>query len=110
MKVDAPATGRRWRRLLMPALPASRERNEAVRYRLLTMLSIALSGAAALIAQSGTAAPPQDQQPRPSFRTEANFILVDAYPTHDGQPVLDLTAEDFEVVEDGRAQAVQTFE
>jgi VWFA-related protein len=94
----------------MPALPASRERNEAVRYRLLTTLSIALTGAAALIAQSGTTPPPQDQQPRPSFRTEANFVRVDAYPTHNGQPVLDLTADEFEVFEDGKAQAVQTFE
>ena len=81
-----------------------------MRYRLLTTLSIALTGAAALIAQSGTTPPPQDQQPRPSFRTEANFVRVDAYPTHNGQPVLDLTAEEFEVFEDGKAQAVQTFE
>jgi VWFA-related protein len=81
-----------------------------VRYRFFTTLSIAIGGAAALIAQSATTAAPQEQQPRPSFRAEANFVRVDAYPTRNGQPVLDLTAEDFEVFEDGKVQAVQTFE
>jgi VWFA-related protein len=52
---------------------------------------------------------PQEQQP-PRFRAEANFIRVDAYPTHNGQPVLDLTAEDFEIREDGKAQTIQSFE
>jgi hypothetical protein len=82
-----------------------------VRFRLFTSLALAIAGAALGIAQTATAPPPpQEQQPRPQFRTEANFVRVDAYPTRNGQPVLDLTADDFEVFEDGKAQAVQSFE
>jgi VWFA-related protein len=59
-------------------------------------------------------APPPQQAPpdpqRPTFRTEANFVRVDAYPTSDGKPVLDLTREDFEVLEDGRQQSIDSFE
>ena len=82
-----------------------------MRCRIFSSLALAIAGAAIAIAQSGTPAPaqPQDQRPRP-FRTEANFVRVDAYPTRNGQPVLDLTAEDFEVFEDGKAQAIQSFE
>jgi VWFA-related protein len=80
-----------------------------VRYRIFTSLALAIAGAAVAIAQSGATATPQDQRPRP-FRTEANFVRVDAYPTRNGQPVLDLTAEEFEVLEDGKPQAIQSFE
>jgi VWFA-related protein len=52
--------------------------------------------------------PPGDQQP--PIRSEANFVRVDVYPTKSGQPVQDLTAEDFEVLEDGAPQRVETFE
>jgi VWFA-related protein len=52
-----------------------------------------------------------DQPPqRPAFRTETNFVRVDAFASRDGVPVHDLRAEDFEVFEDGVAQAIQTFE
>jgi VWFA-related protein len=61
------------------------------------------------VAQAGSPPPPQEQQP-PRFRTEANFIRVDAYPTHNGQPVLGLTAEDFEIQEDGKPQTIESFE
>lgn len=82
-----------------------------MRFRIFTSLSLAIAGAALGIAQNASAPPPpQEQQPRPPFRTEANFVRVDAYPTRNGQPVLDLTAEDFEVFEDGKSQAVQSFE
>jgi len=57
--------------------------------------------------------PAQEQapaQPPPRFRTEANYVRVDVYPTKDGQPVQDLRAEDFEVLEDGTRQTVQAFE
>jgi VWFA-related protein len=60
------------------------------------------------IAQSSTSQQ-QEQQP-PIFRTQANFVRVDAYPTRNGQPVLDLKAEDFEVLEDDKPQKVETFE
>jgi VWFA-related protein len=51
------------------------------------------------------------QPTQPSFRVEANFVRVDVYPTHaDGTPVTDLTANDFELLEDGKPQAVTQFE
>ena len=67
-------------------------------------------------AQAPPAQTPSAQNPsrqdgqRPTFRTEANFVRVDVYPTAGGQPVGDLQREDFEVLEDGRPQAIETFE
>lgn len=52
---------------------------------------------------------PPEQQP-PVFRVEANFVRVDAFPTKDGRPVHGLTAEDFEVFEDGAPQKIASFE
>ena len=57
------------------------------------------------IAQSSTS-----QEQPPTFRSLANFVRVDAYPTRNGQPLLDLKAEDFEVFEDDKPQKVETFE
>ncbi len=55
--------------------------------------------------------PAQQGQPQPPvFRAEANFVRVDVYPTSGGKPVLDLKEEEFEVLEDGVPQKVQTFE
>lgn len=54
--------------------------------------------------------PPQDPQQPPIFRTEANFVRVDVYPTQNGVPVGDLALQDFEVFEDGVPQRVSTFE
>jgi VWFA-related protein len=51
------------------------------------------------------AAPPQ-----PTFRTEANYVRVDVYPTRDGAPILDLTQDDFEIIENGAPQKVDQFE
>jgi VWFA-related protein len=51
---------------------------------------------------------PEDQPPR--FRTEANYVRVDVYPTKDGKPVDDLRVEDFELLENGARQQVQAFE
>ena len=52
----------------------------------------------------------QDQPPRPDFRTEANYVRVDVYPTHDGAPIADLRQEDFEIFEDKVPQTVDRFE
>jgi VWFA-related protein len=54
--------------------------------------------------------PAQEPGQRPTFRTEANFVRVDVYPTQDGKPVLDLAAADFEIAEDGVPQKVDSFE
>jgi VWFA-related protein len=54
---------------------------------------------------------PQDpQQQRPTFRVGSSFVRVDAYPTKDGAPVLDLKADEFEVFEDGAPQKIDSFE
>ena len=84
-----------------------------MRCRSLASIAIALSAATGALAQSGAAPQPaqgQPQQPPPPFRTEANFVRVDVYPTRDGKPVQGLQAEDFEVFEDGEPQVVQSFE
>lgn len=60
--------------------------------------------------QADPSAPPQDQPP-PVFRTGVNFVRVDVIVTDaDGNPVMDLRPEDFEVVEDGERQTVETFQ
>ena len=52
----------------------------------------------------------QNQPPQPTFRTEANYVRVDVYPTRDGAPITDLRQEDFEVVENGAPQKIEQFE
>jgi VWFA-related protein len=84
-----------------------------VRCRFLALIALAVSATTIALAQSGgTSKPAQGdpQQPPTTFRTEANYVRVDVYPTKDGKPVLDLKQEDFEVFEDGAPQAVQAFE
>jgi VWFA-related protein len=56
----------------------------------------------------------QEQDPnaptQPTFRTDINFVRVDAIVTDkQGRPVADLKPEDFEVTEDGQPQKVETF-
>jgi VWFA-related protein len=58
-------------------------------------------------------APPADATApaQPSFRVEANFVRVDVYPTNaKGEPITDLTADDFELLEDSKPQTVTQFE
>lgn len=65
--------------------------------------------AAAALAQAP--AQPPAQPPQPTFRTEANYVRVDAYPTTgDGAPVTDLTQADFEILEGGAPQTIEQFE
>ena len=63
-------------------------------------------------APAPSAQPPAQPPPPPPqrFRTEANYVRVDVYPTKDGLAVQDLTAEDFELLEDGARQKVDAFE
>ncbi len=69
-----------------------------------------------LIAQAAGAPPPSSsapqtpQQPPPRFRVETNLVRVDAYATKDGVPVQDLTADDFEILEDNSPQKIDSFE
>jgi VWFA-related protein len=48
--------------------------------------------------------------PQQPIRVGTNFVRVDAYPMKDGQIVTGLQASDFEVLEDGVAQTIATFE
>ncbi len=52
---------------------------------------------------------PQQERP-PVFRAGAHFVRVDTYPTRDGRIVEGLTPDDFEVLEDGKPQAIDTFQ
>src|SRR5581483_1497869 len=61
-------------------------------------------------ARSAPQAPGTAPQPQPTFRTEANFVRVDVYPTRNGAPVTDLRAQDFEVLEDKTPQKIEEFE
>jgi len=62
------------------------------------------------LAQTPALQAPSPQPPPPTFRTEANYVRVDAYPTHDDQPVTDLTQADFEILEGGVPQKIEQFE
>jgi VWFA-related protein len=68
-------------------------------------LLLALVSVAVVVAQT-----PAPQPPQPTFRTEANYVRVDAYPTKDGEAIADLTQEDFEVLESGVPQRIEQFE
>jgi VWFA-related protein len=63
---------------------------------------------AALAAQQPP--PPTAAQQRPVFRGGTHFVRVDAYPTRDGKIVEKLTAEDFEVLEDGKPQQIDSID
>jgi VWFA-related protein len=53
---------------------------------------------------------PSGPQDPPTFRSGVDLIEVDVVVTdHQGNPVRDLTKDDFEIVEDGRSQTVRTF-
>src|SRR5690606_11118849 len=54
----------------------------------------------------------EGQEPsRPIFRTDINFVRVDVIVTDkEGRPIEDLTAEDFEVTEDGDPQTIESFQ
>ena len=71
----------------------------------LIVLTCAATGAAQ---QSG--APSAGQEPPAVFGTEVNFVEVHAIVTDEKEAfVKDLTAEDFEILEDGRPQKTAVF-
>jgi VWFA-related protein len=86
------------------------------RYRLPSL--VALCGAALLATAHPSAQqpaaqepPPGSQQPPVTFRAEANFVEVHAIVTdRQGAFVKDLTAADFEVIEDGRPVKPTVFQ
>ncbi len=85
--------------------------------RLLALAAVAAAAASRLHAQdarqppsSAAGAQAAGGQPRPTFRVEASFVRVDAIVTKDGAPVTDLTAADFQVLEDDVRQELAAFE
>jgi VWFA-related protein len=97
----------------------SKDRSPSIfRLGLLVVLAVtSLSAQQPPAQQPASQAPSQAPQPKPSpedqpprFRTDANYVRVDVYPTKDGKTVEDLRAEDFELLENGVKQQVQAFE
>lgn len=57
-----------------------------------------------------TDAPQSDESAQATFRADINFVRVDVIVSDDdGQPIMDLTADDFEVFEDGEPQEIEQF-
>src|SRR3954470_7050606 len=60
--------------------------------------------------QPQTPPPPAGPDGQPVFRAGINFVRVDVIVTDkNGNPVGDLKPEDFELVEEGKPQTIQTF-
>jgi len=80
---------------------------------LLALLLLSVSGAARPQTPPPVQAGPPAQDPssqQPVFRTGINFVRVDVIVTDNkGNPVVDLTEDDFEVSEDGAPQTVESF-
>ncbi len=54
--------------------------------------------------------PPTQAQQRPVFRGGTHFVRVDAYPAENGRIVEGLTPEDFQILEDGKPQTIESFD
>ena len=63
-----------------------------------------------LVCLAGALLTAQSKQKPPVFRGGTSLVTVDAYPTKQGKVVEGLTAEDFEIFEDGRRQDVESLE
>ena len=69
------------------------------------IVSVLVVGIGALSAMRSVA-----QQGVPTFREGVQLVEVDVIVTdRQGNPVRDLTKDDFEIIEEGRAQTVRTF-
>src|SRR5687767_14930198 len=53
---------------------------------------------------------PTEAQQRPVFRGGTHFVRVDAYPAQNGRIVEGLQADDFEILEDGKPQRIESFD
>ena len=53
---------------------------------------------------------PSEAQQRPVFRGGTHFVRVDAYPAQNGKIVEGLKPEDFEILEDGKPQKIESFD
>jgi VWFA-related protein len=67
----------------------------------------AVSGQAS---QSTQPPPPTQAQQRPLFRGGTRFVRVDAYPVEHGKIVEGLRPQDFEILEDGKPQTIDSLD
>ena len=82
-----------------------------VRASAVTVACAVLIASAPLTSPEGALRSPRESPQRPSFRTTASFVVVDAVVRDKlGQTVSGLVATDFEVREDGRRQVLATFQ
>ena len=82
----------------------NRSREPFSRRRTAAVLAAAVFASSLLIGQE------QEPQRPPTFRTGTNVIRVDATVTdRNGTPLTTLTADDFEIQEDGKPQAITSF-
>ena len=77
----------------------------------LTALLVFLAGAALDAGQAPQAQPPAAPPPQgPTFKVRVDYVEVDVVVTdRQGNLVRDLKKEDFQVLEDGKSQAINTF-
>jgi VWFA-related protein len=79
-----------------------------------SLLRRAVAAAVVVLTTSGRASaqsPPPSPTPGPTFRAGVEFVTVDAVVLdRRGEPVAGLTAEEFQVEEDGRPQSIVSFE
>ena len=75
-----------------------------------TLVAVAVAAPAGRPTPAIQGAPQEAGRQQPAFRTAANYVRVDAYPTANGQIVPDLTQADFEILEDGVPQKIDAFE
>lgn len=85
-----------------------------MRTRVLLIAGFAAAATALALAQSQSQAPqtplPPREQPAITFKVEINYVEVDAIVTDArGNPVRNLTRDEFEVLEDGKPQSVSIF-
>lgn len=77
----------------------------------LTCAVVALGVATGVFAQQSGQTTPTQQPQQPVFRAGVNFVQVDAYPTgSDGKIVEGLTGKDFQLLEDGIPQQIESTE
>src|SRR5262249_22624745 len=75
-------------------------------YRRIALLAISLSGFGVAVRTSGQQAPAEQGV----IRINVNLVQVDAVVTDNkGKAVTDLKAEDFEILQDGKRQAITNF-
>jgi Ca-activated chloride channel family protein len=71
----------------------------------MTRAAFALLLGASVVAQQPTFRTPE----QPTFRSTTELVRIDALVERDGRPIVGLTAEDFEVLDDGKPQRVMTL-